>query len=196
MKISLNKANKIRHLLEGHISNLITKQHSNVYPIALSGAETPLRIAEKVAGVRERSASVIEKIETGIDHLFAIRSIVQKQNAKNGANQIITDLAKKNFTIKQLGGMFNEEVEPFDLSEEIAFKLKVISENAKSTTMARGANTFDATDPVWFNEKVKMIADLKKQVRELEEKRNELNHKSYVEIPTEIEEYLKGENLI
>jgi hypothetical protein len=203
MKVSLNKANKLRALLENAVGQLYVGQREFAM-VSLNGFEDFETVEAKIDANIEANAALIDKIERGTTAIFTLRNLIQKRNADFGINDVISDIAKTNELIKVYS---NLDQRPANFAREIptANVVKSNSEFRSQSTAATtnysgrtalpfsGVSSVDKATQEAVQNKHKA---LKKALRELEEKRNELNHQNILDIPAEVELVLTENDLI
>lgn len=195
MKVTLNKANKLRGLLETTIRHLYNR--CNDYrEITLTGHENVQRIKEKISANINDNQALLDQIVRGEQAIFALRNLIQERNLKSGINKLISEIALQNTLMHLYGRWTDNHVKIFtdDINVNEVVRMNCASlVNGNLSLPYLKLYTLDRGQIESHKEK---LIEIKKTLRELEEKRNELNHKTLIEIPTEIVEVLKENNLI
>lgn len=194
MKISLNKANKLRNQLEGlnfeipHTVNMRVDLDSEAFRTAFN---EEFQVA----------CDAISKVCKKIAMEFELRTLIQKANADNNINELIGKIAKTERLIKSMSEIYNlqVQVQKYPSLDEawatIDAKKKHQEKNPEAAPIS--GRTLVALWDKSIPEKTKeTLATLKLESQELQEKRNELNHKVVIELPKEMVEFLREHNLI
>ena len=177
MKISLQKANKIRSLLESEI-NSRSRPVINRYVTVMDKMDiTQINtlISEKVLETNKSLAAS----EVIISALFNLRLLIQEANYGQ-INGVINQIAETNALIKYSPAPQSSGYGGIVKLSDLAFiEPKGVQINIDFSTKSM------------VDEAVAHINDLKKQLRDLEEKRNELNHQTLVDLPDILVEVFK-----
>lgn len=206
MKVSLNKANKFRHLLETAVkaqSTFFAEYHS----VHLTGFETVGEAEAKLETLMNEFNVKKARFEKLVDATYELRNLIQEKNQEFGINDLISEIAKQNELLKFEGDLFqsisagrNVTLDNYPLPQLIAQNALAMNEKADPTSRYMGRSLPYGTISIWTKDNVDIIeAELKKTKKDLmalEEKRNEKNHVNYLEIPKLVEEVLTEHDLI
>lgn len=200
MKVTLNKANKIRAILE----NFTREVSNSIFPnetISLTGFE------EKVEDVENIRASKAMKMKANLANfalvnaaVYALRNAIQKSNLENGINDIISQIAELNVLVREYS-KFQEitDVSSVDLSTKMRANKEVVQKDGASKDIYGRRIPFadiSVLDDEWVNSIVILNKNNKKRIMQLEEERNAKNHSVLIELPTIVSVVLTENDLI
>lgn len=191
MKVSLNKANKIRN----QVDQLLQEQYSGyqqLTTIRLNGYEGADLIQEKIDEARGNQALRVASIIDLADVLYELRGLIQKANMALGINDVIGELAKTEELIKAFSNLdqpIYTEMVPAKAMARANEDVRIATPQTSTRSVAPFL-IFSAADPLIQAEIVDKLKTLKKASQVLQEKRNELNHSKYLELPETMVEVL------
>lgn len=196
MKVSLNKANKIRNQLE----TILTEKYIGFRTdtsIDLNGYETPSEIQSKIdssfATQQENFNGVIDLA----DVIYELRGMIQQANATLGINEIIGQLAKTEELIKTLANLSLPTRLTMVSATDMATANKdyrAVAPTARSLSLPFG-HVSTVNPNVQISVAV-LAKKLKKDSQTLQESRNELNHSKWIELPDSMVEVLSEYDLM
>lgn len=193
MKVSLNKANKLRNSLD----NIAVDTHLTI------AIRTDVKDANAEVGVAsnlfkealEKSVKVLE-----VEH--NLRSLISTANHEHGVQELIGSIAAKEKLLKLktklLGSMeFSAQrypkVEDFIAKQEAQARLVAVNPEKIATPVRENVSIVCAD---MQNELVSEIKTLKLEISKLQEDRNEKNHQVYMILPDDMVSFLKENQLV
>lgn len=196
MKISLNKANKLRNALEA--------LRIEVPTTGTVRSDTPVEEIKK--GFEEAVAATQDAIKKNIDrliHTFTLRSLIHDSNANSDLSVLIGNIAhhekglaylnslrpvERNY-IRASGSSLEDVLAAIKHAEDLKVADPKLAQPPKNYVV--NLMTSEA-----YEELEKSIRKLRLELEELKEKRNELNHQTTVELPKGLVEFLREFGLV
>ncbi len=195
MKISLNKANKLRQALE-----------SLAIPIPTTGVVRstmlPGNIRKAVEEAREIMNKAGEKNAEKLMFVKIIRRIIDDANHESGISVILGDIAAIERCLA-FGKAFERDqsysrssaadvediINAIEHAEKIAAAKPELAQPPKNYTVSLLTEEMKKED-------TEGMKRFKLELEELKEKRNELNHSTHIELPKDMVEFLREFSLI
>lgn len=194
MHISLNKANKIRNALE-QLSFPVS------YSVSLRTDMKEEEVQKLLNDASLKAGNILVKRTQRVHFLFLLRDLISKANYENNISTLITKIAKTNEDIRQTIQERTEVQRYFRLPD-----LDDFLADARYYLQIKENNPGEAKPPkkieVSFLKEEdlvdidKDISKLKKLLSDLQEERNTLNHKVTIELPKEMVEFLRENDLV
>lgn len=186
MQITLNRANKIRSLLEAKITSVHNMRVST--GINVLSSRSVGFIKEEMAGAKGKvTEDVADKIMF-IEKLFELRQIISEANHQHGVNKIINNIAELNLHIKYFTHLVSGNGYSLDDFVELQRNVKPDAPVQRVTI-----EFFSQEEREKWNGQ---LEDVKAALRALEEERNALNHKTMVTLPDDLVAVLKNNKLL
>jgi hypothetical protein len=196
MKISINRANKIRNMLEG-----ITFEFNTTLPLRTNNTKVQALEAAALAG-----RNLEEEFERSIlivGHIRTIRDLISKANDKCGITPIISEIADIERQLKHFKATsdavnrtaYNQQ--KFSIEDFVAAveHRDILTNNDPTKVPPPSIIPVDVSGVIRV-EIPKRVKLLKLNLQELQEKRNSMNHSHTVELPAELVEFLKANSLL
>lgn len=200
MIVSLNKANKIRSILEQFVA-----QTSSQFDTALTARLTGYEDQAKIDQIIDRNVQVQQSTwvntQNGLTAIFDLRNQIQQANLGVGINRLICDIARLNETIKVMTPWLTNPRATSVIAGEIPSST-IFEENTKHrqrTDVGRGAQPFvsvGTTSGDLQAELTTKLKDMRKQIRDLEEHRNHLNHTKTITLLDSVVSVLESNDLL
>lgn len=196
MKISINRANKIRNTLEG-----ITFEFNTNLPLRTNNSSVSAR--EQVVLAGKNLEEEFERSILIISHIKNIRDLIAKANDQSGITPIISEIANIERMLKHLKNMndafgrtaYNQQKVTIDDFVAAVEHRDILTNTDPTKVPAPALINVDVSGPIRM-EIPKRVKGLKLQLQELQERRNALNHTHTVELPAELVEFLKANSLL
>lgn len=191
MKVTLNRAVKLRNQLEAKIT-----------PSRSEGLiRTNESLAETEARYNTSKEEALSDLNTALDYisaLYSFRALISDKNQEVGINQVLNQTAcvekmisilkKSNTSLNGYGQM--EYLE--DLKEKQQYELNKSKIEEKAFVSRNENIAFKEVE-----DKIEQLTSLaKKDLDKLVDKRQSLNHQTIIEIPVEIVDALKKADII
>lgn len=193
MKVSLNKANKLRNLLEDLVSEK-EREVIQLTAVAVSPFETEASVIRSSINDKRRECTAkVDEFTAAVAALFELRSKIAEANHEFGISTVMTELEMQKRSIRLLSDL--EGIKPSD-EHSVRYAIAENAAAGTSTSSLRGHRTitvFDRADIEGFSA---AMTEMKKNIRDTEEKRNEMNHKFTLDLPDFVVGVLKSNSLI
>lgn len=193
MKISINRANKIRNALETRTFQFNTS-------LGLRTNSTVGKAEEDLLLSKKNLEEEFEKSIQIIQYTSVIRSIINESNNICGITPLIAAIAQVERTLRHLKDQSDNLRR---VGQKGSFEdYKALVEHRESVM---GGDPTKAPAPtvvlVDIGSGVRALIEkatktLRLELGELQEKRNALNHSHYIELPTDLVEFLKANSLL
>lgn len=190
MKVSINRANKLRVTLEG-----ISFSFDTSVQLRTDGDASAMN-----ALYTEAQAKVVNDFEaslTIVGHIKTIREIINTANNAHGITALIAEIAHKERLIKhcaQALGSIRGGSRMEDFIAAVNYRQTIMTADVTKAPAGQGVNVSVGSDLKVLVEKT--VKTLKLELQELQEKRSNLNHSNFVELPTDLVEFLKANSLV
>lgn len=197
MKISLNKANKLRNALEAlRIEVPTTGTVRSDAPVV----EIMKGFDQAVAASQDAVKKNIKKLV----HIFTLRSLIHDSNANSDLSILIGNIAHHESGLAYLnslkpGGRSEYLRSPASSLEDVLAAIKHAEDlKVADPKLAQPPKNYvvNLMTPEALEELEKSIRRLRLELEELKEKRNELNHQTTVELPKDMVEFLREFGLV
>jgi hypothetical protein len=196
MKVSLNKANKLRNALE----NLKIE-------VPLSGTvrtdQTSVDIMKGFDQAVKITSDLIDKGVAKIMATFQLRSMIHDANANSELSLIMNAIARHEKSLGYLNSLVDTRTSytraaASSLDDVLATitHAKKLEEADPKLAQAPKSVSISLLTKELIEEINKNIARLRLELEELKEKRNELNHSITIELPKDLVEFLREYSLI
>lgn len=193
MKITLNRANKLRNSLES----------LNIPFVEIISLRTDSELSDSTKQYEisvHNLLSAYKELQFKADYVKKLRSLISIANHENKINDIIAEIAMIENLIKILSS--KSPSSPYgtrtvgldDFIGAIKHRDAVIEKTDSIPNPERLIISLE--DESVLNYKKKLLSDLKLESSKLQESRNELNHKVLIELPEDIVEFLKKYSII
>lgn len=202
MKVSVNKAIKIGNIISKSL-NAIQEEiiRKNV---VLTARKTKDERKQNAEDAQEEVAKLLDRTQNLLRIKFELRKSIAQSNVKNGVEDIINEIAKRQALMSANSGFsaygtrivndLETELLEYDFAVERSLS-QLASGNGTTVSTAVGTKSLNIVG--YFagalNENNKV---LEKEIRDLEEKRTEKNFSNTIEISEEDVVILRDENVI
>lgn len=185
MKVTLNKLIKIRNRLQAILA----------HPEVTYTARTDEDLSEVHKKKSEEFAKEFSSFIEGRFIMMQIRDIISGANHENKIDHIISEIAMTEDVLRTIKEVYSTGQKIEDVVSTVKHNdLMVEKGHAPASPQRVRILVIDREDQEGWYAKGKKA--LQNRVEDLKEERNALNHKTLVELPTDVVEYLKGIDLI
>lgn len=187
-KLTLNKLNKIRAVIETEFSRFgyVRPQQTSVAIPVLRDKTQAVNIHSDARG---EVLSAIEGLQAKLVALYELREIIHLASDAAGVTSIIHKIALKNDQIK-----FFVPLSPGTGTDIMDFELLATAELKKENAQAKINVNLFSKDEVKASQDG--LAALKKELTDLQDERNAVNHATLVDVPDQLINYLVDNSYI
>lgn len=190
MKISLNKANKLRNSVEG----LDIKLTVNMSIRSDQGI-----LDDDLSTYRKILSEQLVFIGQKYSVIYTMRNLIQSSNFRSGISSVIGEIAHIERIIKQYGESISQisraGAPPEDTVAQLAFA-RTQAERGPEFAKPPTRYIVSAVPPGMHEEVQKHLLDAKLALEEAKERRNSLNNSEIIELPPEVVVFLRGFGLL
>ncbi len=192
MKITLNKANKIRSILEGEFLKVSPfNRGAPQFYIQINNAFGMEEATNRIIAAKKELATKAGERVAALTQLYSLRLLIQRENEKSGVAELISGIAFLNTVIKGIAIPEKRSLHSYTVTLD---EYDVMHQKGALTPV--GSTTIDIYADLEIEQMTEEYEDLKKQLRDFEEERNAKNHSVLVELPDDMVAFLKDKKLL
>lgn len=192
MKVSINKAIKLRNKLATLLGGVSISATVAVVPTDAQDVREAVKAGAVVF------VAAMNKYEQGLTALITLRGLIAGANHSTGADGAMREIIKCELQLKFYEGLQRNMAggsSDDDVIREIAYRIQV-AEKSKEDVFRPQKYNVSVADQSLRDSVREEIGNIKLKIEGLTETRNEINHKSIIELPEDVVSFLRGEKLV